>query len=32
MWIPETVVVRVQSPSGPILQVNTVRLRRRPTE
>ena len=29
-WIPETVVVRVQSPSGPILQVNTVRLRRRP--
>ena len=31
-WIPETVVVRVQSPSGPILQVNTVKLRRRPTE
>jgi len=31
-WIPETVVVRVQSPSGPILQVNTVRLRRRPAE
>ena len=28
-WIPETVVLRVQSPSGPILQVNTVRLRRR---
>ena len=27
-WIPETVVVRVQSPNGPILQVNTVRLRR----
>ena len=27
-WIPQTVVVRVQSPSGPILQVNTVRLRR----
>ena len=31
-WIPETVVVRVQSPSGPILQVNTVKLRRRPQE
>jgi len=31
-WIPETVVVRVQSPSGPILQVNTVKLRRRTTE
>ena len=28
-WIPETVVVRVQSPAGPILQVNTVKLRRR---
>ena len=27
-WIPQTVVVRVQSPSGPILQLNTVRLRR----
>jgi general secretion pathway protein I len=31
-WTPQTVVVRVQSPSGPILQVNTVRLRRRPAE
>ena len=27
-WTPQTVVVRVQSPSGPILQINTVRLRR----
>jgi general secretion pathway protein I len=27
-WVPQTVVVRVQSPSGAILQVNTVRLRR----
>ena len=27
-WMPRTVVVRVQSPSGPILQVNTVVLRR----
>jgi general secretion pathway protein I len=31
-WIPQTVVLRVQSPTGPILQVNTVRLRRRPTQ
>ena len=31
-WIPETVVVRVQSPAGPVLQVNTVKLRRRPAE
>jgi hypothetical protein len=23
-WVPQTVVVRVQSPSGPILQINTV--------
>ena len=28
----QTVVLRVQSPAGPILQVNTVRLRRRPTQ
>jgi general secretion pathway protein I len=31
-WIPQTVVVRVQSPSGPILQLNTVRLRRKQRE
>jgi len=31
-WIPQTVVVRVQSPAGKVLQVNTVRLRRRPTQ
>ena len=31
-WIPQTVLLRVQSPTGPILQVNTVRLRRRPTQ
>jgi general secretion pathway protein I len=31
-WIPQTVVLRVQSPTGPILQVNTVRLRRRPPQ
>jgi len=29
-WLPQTVVVRVQSPTGQILQLNTVRLRRRP--
>ena len=29
IWIPQTVVVRVQSPDGPILQVNTVSLRRK---
>jgi general secretion pathway protein I len=27
-WIPQTVVVRVQSPSGQVLRVDTVRLRR----
>jgi general secretion pathway protein I len=31
-WIPQTVVVRVQSPNGPILQLNTVSLRRRETQ
>jgi general secretion pathway protein I len=29
-WIPQALVITVQSPEGPILQVNTVRLRRRP--
>ena len=29
IWLPQTVVVRVQSPSGPVLQLNTVRLRRK---
>ncbi len=28
-WTPQSVVVRVQSPAGPILQLNTVRLRRK---
>jgi general secretion pathway protein I len=28
-WVPQEVVIRVQSPGGPIMQVNTVRLRRR---
>ena len=31
-WTPQTVVVRVQSPNGPILQLNTVSLRRRPAQ
>jgi general secretion pathway protein I len=29
-WLPQTVVVRVQSPAGKVLQVNTVRIRRKP--
>jgi general secretion pathway protein I len=28
-WVPQSVIIRVQSPGGAILQVNTVRLRRR---
>jgi general secretion pathway protein I len=28
-WIPLTVIVRVQSPNGPIVQLSTVRLQRR---
>jgi general secretion pathway protein I len=28
-WIPQSVVMRVQSPSGAVLDVNTVRLRRK---
>jgi general secretion pathway protein I len=28
-WLPQTVVVRVQSPAGKILQLDTVRLRRK---
>jgi general secretion pathway protein I len=30
IWLPQTVVVRVQSPAGKVLQVNTVRLRKKP--
>jgi general secretion pathway protein I len=29
-WQPETVVITVRSPSGQQLQINTIRLRRRP--
>ncbi len=29
-WVPQTVIVRVQSPSGKIIQINTVRLLPRP--
>jgi general secretion pathway protein I len=32
IWSPQTVAVRVQSPFGKILQVNTVRLRRKPAQ
>jgi len=28
-WVPQTVVTRVQSPTGAILRIDTVRLRRR---
>ena len=28
-WVPQTVMIRVQSPAGPILQITTVRLSRR---
>jgi len=31
-WLPQLVRVRVQSPNGPILQLNTVSLRRRTKE
>jgi general secretion pathway protein I len=31
-WVPQTVVIRVQSPGGAILEVDTVRLRRRTGE
>jgi general secretion pathway protein I len=32
LWIPQTIAVRVQSPGGKVLQVNTVRLRRKPAQ
>jgi general secretion pathway protein I len=28
-WVPQTVIVRVQSPTGSVMQIETVRLRRR---
>lgn len=31
-WVPQTVVVRVQSPSGRMVQINTVRVRRKAGE
>jgi len=31
-WIPQAVVVRVQSPSGSMIEIDTIRLRRRPTQ
>ncbi|MEA2991488.1 MAG: ral secretion pathway protein [Alphaproteobacteria bacterium] len=31
-WVPQTVVVTVQSPSGSIFQIDTVRLRKRTSE
>ena len=31
-WAPQTVVITVRSPDGPLLQINTVRLQRRPDQ
>jgi general secretion pathway protein I len=31
-FLPQTIVVRMQSPAGKVLQVNTVRLRRKPPQ
>ena len=31
-WVPQTVIIRVQSPGGSIIQIDTVRLRRRPDQ
>ena len=28
-WMPQTVVITVRAPDGPVLQINTVRLQRR---
>lgn len=28
-WLPQTVVITVRAPNGPVLQINTVRLQRR---
>ncbi len=31
-WVPQAVVITVQSPAGPVLRVHTVRLHRRTSE
>jgi general secretion pathway protein I len=31
-WVPQTVVITVRAPDGPVLQINTVRLQRRPEQ
>jgi general secretion pathway protein I len=31
-WVPQTVAIRVQAPGGALLQINTVRLRKRPQQ
>jgi hypothetical protein len=28
-WVPQTVVITVRAPDGPVLQISTVRLQRR---
>jgi hypothetical protein len=31
-WAPQTVVITVRAPDGPVLQISTVRLQRRPEQ
>jgi general secretion pathway protein I len=31
-WVPQTVVITVRAPDGPVLQISTVRLQRRPEQ
>jgi general secretion pathway protein I len=31
-WVPQRVVLRVQSPAGQVLEINTIRLHRRPPQ
>lgn len=31
-WVPKTVVITVRAPDGPVLQIHTVRLQRKPPE
>jgi general secretion pathway protein I len=31
-WVPQTIIIRVQSPNGAIIQIDTVRLRQRTTQ
>jgi len=31
-WVPQSVIIRVESPGGAVLRIDTVRLQRRPAE